>query len=245
MKAGEWPRTGQPLIFTVDGALVDGQNRLWAAYLGLVSFDTYIVADAPLTEKLFAYIDNCKVRNASAALETAGLNGLSPLISQTIHVAHNVETGVYTCQKRKRSIRMAPIQVLHYLDKFPDIRKAAHLTAGEYRSTYEIIGHKDIAAFVAFKIMTLHDEEVCDRFMEAIGFPDENWADNDPRKALHTFLVKQSKTQDPLPKHLVLAHIIKAFNAWIQSVPMRRVSIATDDAFPQFVEAEKSPEESE
>jgi hypothetical protein len=29
MRAGEWPKTGQPLIFDEHGVLIDGQHRLW------------------------------------------------------------------------------------------------------------------------------------------------------------------------------------------------------------------------
>jgi hypothetical protein len=246
MQANAWPRTGQPLIFTADGWLRDGQHRLWAAYLGLVSFETYVVTDVPVIENLFAYLDNVKPRNASTALATAGLNGLSPLISQIVQLAFNFEHGVYTCQKKKKFVRMAPIQVIHYLETHPEIRRAAKVTASEYRSASEAIGWKEIAGFVAYKIIALHDEDVCERFMEQIGFDDDLFIDHDALKALNTFLRKEAKkTKDQLPKHLILAHVIKAFNAWISGTPIKRVSIATDDEFPQFAEATKSGQETE
>jgi hypothetical protein len=243
MHAGLWPKTGQPIILTVDGVLIDGQHRLWAAYLGHVTFDSFVVTDVPTIDHVFAYIDNGKARNAAAALQTAGLNGLSPLISQTIQITFAFEAGLYTCGKKRRAPRMAPVQVLNYLERCPDIRKAAHLVAGEHKDACEVIGHRDVTAFVAYKIIALHNEEVCDRFMEEISYADENRSDNDPLKALRTYLVKQSKSEAPASKHVILAHVIKAFNAWVTETPMKRVAVATDDPFPQFAEAVAAPVE--
>jgi hypothetical protein len=241
-----WPKTGQPILFTKNGILIDGQHRLWAAYLGLVSFDTYVVVDVPDIEKLFAYIDNSKPRNASAALQTAGLNGLSPLISQTIQVSVSYERGDYTCHKKKRSIKMAPIQVLDYLEAHPQLRYAVRLSAGEYKEAREAIGHKEIAAFVIYKIITLHNEEVCEHFMEDLAYAHESTsADDEAVKKLRVYLDKQARSTEPMAKHLVLAYIIKAFNAWFTRSPIKRLIVDADESFPQFAEAEKAQEETE
>lgn len=242
MKAEQWPKTGQGIVFDEDGWLQDGQHRLWACYLGRVSFDSYVVADVPVIPNLFAYLDNSRTRTASVALQTAGLNGLSPLISQTIQVAHNFELGIYTCQaKKQRTAKMPPIQYLHYVDQHPEVRRAAHLTASEYREATEAIGHKGITSFIVYKIITLHDEDVCDRFMEQISLTEE--AEDETLKALNAFLLRQSKSKDPLPKHLVLAHVIKAFNAWTTQTVLKRVALPSDDPFPQFVEPGQSTSE--
>jgi hypothetical protein len=59
------------------------------------------IVDAPSIPNLFAFIDNVRQRNPSAALQTAGFDGLSPLISQTIQMSVNFEAGAYTCLKKK------------------------------------------------------------------------------------------------------------------------------------------------
>lgn len=235
MHADQWPKTGQPIILTVEDILNDGQHRLWAAYLGLVSFQTYVIIDAPHIDDAFAYIDNVKPRNPAAALQTAGFNGLSPLLSQTIQVAQNVEADIFTCHKKKQSIKASPIEVLNYVKRYPEIKRAVHLTAGEYKDAHQLIGHKEIAAYVAFRIIALHGEEICDRFMDELTFASNDEAH--PLKALRSFLDRQSRTAEPMAKHLVLAHIIKAFNAWINGTLLKRVTIVADDPFPQFVEA--------
>lgn len=239
MKAGGWPKTGQALIFNVAGDYNDGQHRAWAAYLGRLTFDTYVIVDAPVVENVFAYIDNVKVRTPASALQTAKFNGLSSLISQTIQIASTYDIGAYTCFKKKHVFRMAPIQYLQYAKQHPDIKTAVRLVVADHKDAMETIGHKDVTTFVGYKIISLFGEETCERFLEEIAYPNEAYSDNDAVHALRIFLAKQAKTDDPQPKHIVLALVIKAFNAWVSGTPLKRVAVHTDDPFPQFVEPEK------
>src|SRR5262245_9620680 len=96
MRRGDWPKTGQPLIFNSKADLADGQHRLWASYLSGTAFDTYVVTNVPDHERLFAYIDNGKVRSPANALQTAGMNGVSPLIVKVLDYAYAYEKGLFT-----------------------------------------------------------------------------------------------------------------------------------------------------
>ena len=154
----------------------------------------------------------------------------------------NFEEGAYTCQKKRRTDRLTPIDVLEYVNAHPLTRRAAHLTAGEYKGVIEVVGHKDVVAFVAYKILTSYGEETLDKFMEDVEFHNENASDSDAGNALRAFFAKQKKAADPLAKHLILAHLIKGFNAWVQELPLKRVNVATDDDFPDFVESSESAE---
>lgn len=243
---GAWPKTGQPIIFNVENWMQDGQHREWASYLGQTSFDTYVIVDAPVVPNVFAYIDNSKVRTAAAALQTAKFNGLSTLIAQTVQIASNFELGAYTCYKTRHVDRMSPIQYVLYAEKHPEIRYATRLVVANHKEAMEAIGYKEVAVFVAYKILSLYGEDTTERFLEDV-FPNEPSPDNDALRALRVFLAKQAKTDDPLPKHLILAHVIKAFNAWITETPVKRIAIHPDDPFPQFAEPEKpaSAEEEE
>lgn len=240
MNRGAWSKTGQPLIFNVAGDFNDGQHRAWAAYLGRVKFDTYVIIDAPVIKNVFAYIDNVKPRTPASALQTAKFNGLSSLISQTIQIASNYDIGAYTCYKKKHVHRMAPIQYLDYADQHRGIKAAVRLVVADHKDAIELIGHKDLTTFVGYKIISLFGEETCERFLEEVAYPNEAYSDNDAVRALRVFLAKQAKTEDPQPKHIVLALVIKAFNAWVVGTPLKRVAVHTDDPFPQFVEPEKS-----
>lgn len=244
-KAGAWSKTGQPLIFNVAGDFNDGQHRAWACYLGRAKFDTYVIIDAPVVKNVFAYIDNVKPRTPAAALQTAKFNGLSSVISQTILIASNYDVGAYTCYKKKHVHRMAPIQYLDYADEHPGIKAAVRLVVADHKDAIELIGHKDLTTFVGYKIISLYGEETCERFLEELAYPNETYSDNDALRALRVFLAKQAKSEDPQPKHIVLALVIKAFNAWVNGTPLKRVAVHTDDRFPQFAEPEKPAVEDE
>src|SRR5262245_12811859 len=77
MIGGEWKKSGQPIIFSDRGVVLDCGHRLWASYLSGASFPTYLVGDVAHDDALFAYIDNSKARSPADALASAGLNGMS------------------------------------------------------------------------------------------------------------------------------------------------------------------------
>lgn len=245
MQRGQWKPTGEPLIFDLNGAAINMQHRCWAALLGHTSFITYVVSDAPAMDNAFAYIDNGKIRTAAEALKTAGFNGTSPLIAALVNMSVNFEEGAYTCQKKRRTDRLTPIDVLEYVNNHPLTRRAAHLTAGEYKGVIEVVGHKDVVAFVAYKILVSYGEETLDKFMEDVEFDNDNALEGNAGHALRAFFAKQKKAADPLAKHLILAHLIKGFNAWVQDLPLKSVKVATDDDFPEFVEPVEAPIEAE
>lgn len=243
--AGKWPRTGQAIIFNTKGELLDGQQRLWACYLGNTTFDTYVVADVPAeTPNLFAYMDNGKARTPAVALQTAGLNGLSPLIAQTVTVLQSFELHAYTATHKKRMPRMAPIDVITYVESHPLIRRAAKLAAGEYAQACEVIGYRDVVAFCVYKVVELFDESVSDEFFEDVGAANEEFPEGSPIAALHKVLEANEKCKEPMNKHQVLAHVIKAFNAWKGGVSIKKLTFRVNEAFPEFiVDSEQSQEE--
>ena len=87
MKAGQWYRTGQPLILNKEGKAEDLQHRCWASLLGGVSFPSFIITDSPVEVDKFARIDDGKVRTLADALQTSGLNGLAAPIAAAIKLA--------------------------------------------------------------------------------------------------------------------------------------------------------------
>lgn len=238
--AGAWPRTGQPIIFDANGHLIDGQHRLWAAYLSGASFESYVVADVPPVENLFAYIDNSKVRTASTALATAGLNGLSSLIHQTIQIDVAYEAGAYTATSKKRMERMAPIQVIKYVETHPNIRQAARLAAGEYKQAAEVIGHKDVVSFVVYKVASLWDETVVDEFLDEVGEEgEEETSLTSAVVALHKVLQADRKARDQMSKHQILGYVIKAFNIWKLGGTVKKLSFKVNESYPRFITADE------
>jgi hypothetical protein len=246
MRRGDWVKTGEPLCFTVDGKLVNGQHRLWACYLSGASFETYIVFDVPVNEFVFAYYDNGKTRTAATALRTGGFDGVSPLINSVISIRENVNHGAYSMNRAVvRQDRLAPIEVLRIAQSDPKLKEAARLIAGEYQAAIHVIGHKDVAAYAAYRILSSYDEVVLEEFMRDVEAPEGELPEGNAAGALCRCLEADRRKLKPMPKHLVLAHVIKAFNAWRANEPVKRLKIPVTDEFPAFAEGESTTESTE
>ena len=128
MATNQWRRTGQTISVNLDGKTEDGQHRLWAGYLGKVSFTSYVVTDVAVEADLFAFIDDGKSRTAGDALHISGMNGLSPVLSQAIKLAWRYQTNkLFSLGKAPRIIEMTTPQILEYGRRNPSLQPAAHL----------------------------------------------------------------------------------------------------------------------
>lgn len=231
----EWKKTGQSILFTSDGKLLDAGHRLWASYLSGASFPTYLIGDVPPDTNLFAYIDNSKARSASDALATAGLNGLSKQLAQVANIAMHFEHHCYQASTKKSLEKVSPIEIVHFVAEHENLRLGARLMAGEYKSAASVIAYKDVAAFVAFQIIELYGEEELEPFMTELGDVGADPQEGSPIAALQKVMAEDANTMEPMAKHQVLGHVIKAFNAWYQEEPVKKISLKVNETFPRFV----------
>lgn len=241
MKRGDWPKTGQPLIFKENDDLADGQHRLWASYLSGASFVTYVVTKVPEHPRLFAYIDNGKVRSAANALQTAGMNGVSPLIVKALDYAYAYENNLFTVNSVQKRERMSPVQYLDSLEAHPNARVAAKLAVSDYSEAADL-ADREVVAFATMEIIDLHGEEVAERFFNELGGV-EDTDELGAIEALRKILIKDAqKLKDQMKKHQKLGNVIKAFNLWIVGEqPKKNWSLRVDESFPRFAEPQEAP----
>lgn len=71
MQKGEWALTGEPIIFSLDGSLIDGHHRLTAVVQSGVSILSIIVEGIP--QGAFAYIDIGIIRTPGDIFGLAGI----------------------------------------------------------------------------------------------------------------------------------------------------------------------------
>ena len=238
MKRGDWPKTGQPIIFKENGDLADGQNRLWAGYLSGATFTTYVVTNVPDHPRLFAYIDNGKVRSPANALQTAGMNGVSTLIVKVLDMANAYENELFTMNSVQKHERMSPVQYLDSLEVHPLARPAAKLAISDYAAASEL-ADREVVAFATMELMSLYGQggDVTDRFFNELGGVWETDEDG-AVEALRKLLLKDAqKLKDQMKKHIKLGNLIKAFNIWIvNDKPKKNWSLRYDESYPRFAE---------
>ena len=235
MQRTDWLKTGQPVIFTADGMLLDGQHRLWAAYLSGNSFSTYVVCDVEPQPLLFAYVDNGKIRSPADALSTAGMNGQSSIISKILRIIEYYEHDCYTPAKVQKLPRMSPSEFVQFGEQHPLLAQATLLMASDYVAATRLIGHRDVAGFVALRILELHNETVLDEFMSEISTPTDE--EDYPIAVFQEVMRKdRDKKGDRLPSHHVLGYLIKTFNSWFQKEPVKRLGFRAHEVFPRVAE---------
>lgn len=241
----KWKKTGQAILFDTDGKLLDAGHRLWAGYLSGASFDTYVIGDVPADPEVFAYIDNGKTRSSADALATAGLNGLSKSLALVVAMAMRFEQGLYTASSKKSMDKVAPIEVVHYVQEHDNLRKAVRLVAGEYKAAAKVIEYKDVAAFVAYQILELHGEETLDSFMSEVGHVGIEHEEGSPIGALQKVMEEDETSKEPMEKHQVLGHVIKAFNTWVTGEKVKKITLKVNETFPRFVGPQPSQQAAE
>ena len=239
MKAGAWPKTGQPVIFDENGVLKDAQHRLWACLMSGATFPTYVVTDVPDHPRLFAYLDNGKVRNLADALQTAGYNGVSPTIKQVLNIEH--EFAGYTPSSKTQMPRLTPIEIIDMVEQHPTAITAARLASSDWEDSVRIVGHRDVVGYAGMRIIDLHGQETADDFFGQLGFA----SDPDPTEQIGKFrklMAENAKKERPMKKHQVLGNLIRAFNHWVSGadLPKRWVMQVNED-FPQFAAPSETP----
>jgi hypothetical protein len=235
MLAGQWVKTGEPIIQTVAGDLPDGQQRLYACLLSDCTFPCFVIGDAPDTPDLFAYLDSGRPRSAADAIYTAGENGLSSAIAQGIRVAYRYERNAFHVFKTPVIANLSNPEMVAYARAHPEIKSAAHICASNFPKTAKIIGNPGVAVFVTCKILQDFGPDVLGRFMLPLG-SGANLDEDNPILALRNRLLGESADDKNLNPARRLGLIIKGFNLHIAGRPVSRRGffLKDNEKFPRF-----------
>jgi len=241
MVRGEWKPTGQPMIIDENGTLLDAQHRLYAILVSGKTIKSFVVAGVAAEPGIFAYIDNSRPRSAATALQTAGFNGASVLISKAIKIAQEVEHGVYNPTGATKLGRMSPADVLHLATSYPNAQKGARLAASaDLEDVVKLIGNrrKDVLAYLAMVIIDNHGEDCAEDFFDEV-MDDRDRLEHDPILALRKLAEKDLKADKEMKRHHMLAAMIKVFNAWKSGTPLgRRWMLQVNEDFPELIAGE-------
>lgn len=92
IKRGEWKLNGEPIIFDVDGTLVDGQHRLMAVSMTGLPIRSVVVRGVDLGS--FNTINNGRSRTASDVLSISGKKNSAVVAAaarQIIRMSHGIK----------------------------------------------------------------------------------------------------------------------------------------------------------
>ena len=245
MDNDNWKPTGQPILIDANRVLQDAQHRLYGVLVSGATIKSYVVTDIEPIQNLFAYIDNSRPRSAATALQTIGLNGVSPLIVKVIKIAEEVRQGVYNPNSGLSKLpRMSPVEVVELAAQYPNAQKAARSASSDWEEAVTMLGgRKDVVAYVGMKISDLHDEYVADDFFTELTDPSERLPD-DPIGILRKLAERDARADKSMKSRHMLAAMIKVFNAWHKHEQLgRRWMLQVNEDFPTIDTAEASSEE--
>jgi len=234
MDIKDWRKTGQGLVFNKDGKMNEGQQRCFGSYFGHVSFDTYIVTDAPVEADLFAYYDDIKRRSESDALYTSGLDGIASHIAAAVLLSYRYENDAIGIHKQPKIHRPNTREVLAYSRQHPSLNETAHLIFGMYPKALSVIGHKGVAILFCDLVLALHGPQVLEAFLVPLG-SGANLDEHSPILGLRTRLLGD----DRMNKERILALVIKAFKYFLSGKQLGKQGLFLKDNehFPKVEQA--------
>lgn len=233
MARDQWKATGQPILLDRDGNFRDGQHRMLAVIVSGSTIRSYVVTDIEPIDNLFAYIDNSRTRTPSTALQTAGFNGVAPIIVQVIKIGESVKRGVFDPTGAARLGRLSPIDVLQLSASYPNAQKAARSANSDWAEATEMVGdRKSVVAYFGMIVIDNHGESVADDFFEELSATDDLPADS-PILALRKLAEKDRNAGKPMKAHHMLGALILVFNAWHRNETLtRRWMLQVNEDFP-------------
>jgi len=238
-----WKKNGEPVIITEHGDLEDAGHRLFACYFTNCSFETYVVADVPHDDEVFASIDNGVSRTGEDILVGAGLNGLSRHLQTVIkQFAIRYDEGSLAFAGRLPVSPITNQDMLDYVKDHPTLSETAHQVKDLYPGAVRRLGDKAVTTFLAWKIRDAYGSGVLEDFMQLLvetGLPSGNpvavlQQRLDAHEAAKLAAPQSAKARQRLNDTKILALAIMAFNAWRAGTSVRRLDPRMEDPFPRI-----------
>ncbi|WP_279152676.1 chromosome partitioning protein ParB [Photobacterium iliopiscarium] len=121
MKIGEWCLTGEPIIISIDGEILNGHHRLQAcieAEVGFIATITYGVTD----DLSFAHIDVGNTRSRAQVLEMAGVKVSAAVLSRIAMLSKSFDMTKNPFDFRgTQGTSFQPAEILNYVENHEEL----------------------------------------------------------------------------------------------------------------------------
>lgn len=201
MANGDWLFTGEPIRFSSDGTLVDGQNRLMAIVKSGTTQPTLVVEGIVFAAQ--AVIDTGASRSLGDALKLIG----EP---NAIALAAILRRAVCWDDGQRRSLRNSSVSnpaALHYLETHPHIREIVNPA----RRVSDETGTPGAAMGLCWWVTEQIDSDDAEFFFRRLA-DGQGLVDGDPIYALRRTLAALNNDKGERSETYILALIFKAWN---------------------------------
>ncbi len=220
MKKGKWCLTGEPIIISADGEILNGHHRLEAACeagVGFIAPLTYDVTD----DLSFAHIDVGNMRSRAQVLEMAGVKVSASVLSRVAMLAKAFEmTKNPFAFRGTQGTSFQPAEILAYVEEHNELALSVDFVAKIVKKhRLEAQASEAIYAFAHYLIksklnennfeeLPISPETYLTRVISSIGLESEGDVEYQVRNYLQS-LVTESSSYSLLCK---LSAIFKGWN---------------------------------
>lgn len=238
MKKGKWCLTGEPIIISHDGEILNGHHRLKAASdanVGFIAPITYGVTD----DLSFAHIDVGNMRSRAQVLEMAGVKVSASVLSRVAMLAKAFDiTPNPFAFRGTQGTSFQPAEILTYVEEHTELALSVDFVAKVFkRHKRESQASEAIYAFAhylikdqltkgSFEDLPISPETYLTRVISSLGLESEKDIEYQVRNYLQS-LLHESTSYSLLCK---LASIFKGWNMHLgvpvvgNKVSVRRVA---------------------
>ncbi|WP_029825755.1 ParB N-terminal domain-containing protein [Vibrio parahaemolyticus] len=234
MKRREWCLTGEPIIISYEGEILNGHHRLEAACeacVGFIAPITYGVTD----DLSFAHIDVGNIRSRSQVLEMAGVKVSASVLSRVAMLAkaYDMTRNPYAF-RGTQGTSFQPAEILAYVEEHNELALSVHFISEVFKKhRLESQASETIYAFAHYLIkkqlsvceyenLPLCPETYLTRVISSLGLSSEDDIEYQVRNYLQS-IVHESTSYSLLCK---LSAIFKGWNRHLGlSISGNRISV--------------------
>ena len=231
MAEGEWDLTGEPIIFSKDGVLLNGQHRLYACIEADTPFDTFVIRGAP--DGSFAKIDQNVPRQAGDIVGRAGYaQSMRKASAARIAMAVLEQEDSPNSDRPRLNTKIPHADILEFVEQHDDIlSEACHVVRRDDGASI----CKPPGLFVGlYAVFALKNKKRAREFFEQL-VSGEVLEREDPASRLRAVLISSlSQPNVKRKKQWILAVTIKAWNYYLQDRTVKQLKFSEGEKWPKI-----------
>lgn len=236
MKDGNWAMTGQPIVVSKEGILLDGQHRLEAVIASGVPIDLMVVRG--VDKDTFKFIDTGKGRSAGDMLSIEGYKD-STGIAVVAKVIMAYENGVISATggkgvgvREKATYGLTNSNILAYIKEHEKLVKDCRRVAESCRKFGKFLTMTDYALF--YYILGNIDPKEAETFLHQIS-KGNSLSDGHPVLLLRNKFIDARTFRRPYTQKVKLGMTFKAWNLHRQGRIKGNVAFNLSEELPKLL----------
>lgn len=231
----KWVCNGETIILNGEGSVLDGQHRLRACVISNRQIESYVVHGFGSTVAEFDSLDQGKLRTASDRL---AIDGVGNYTLQASIARWSIRYDLMITRKSQSlaaSTRIRAHQIRSARSKLaPQIDESAKLVMALGKHLKGLVS-ASVLGFVHLRVSLAHSpgHEKIVSFVESVA-TGEGLNKTNAVLCLRNNLISRATSQQKTPSEIALALCIKAWNAYRNQRPMKRIMWSREEAFPRF-----------